>query len=135
MTNLASQVPTGATKQPLGVIADPAGDLSSKRLESLMAFGVAVLVVAATVILGALRVNLSNVPIVQLVIALLTYSAAMQGVSVFSERNLFPGGANTQATPSIGTFTTSNSVDAVVGKILGPTVTSSSTSTTVGGGR
>ncbi len=127
MQNLASQVPSQPAKKPLGLVKDPAGDFSSKRFESMMAFGIAVLVIAADIVLGSLRVNLSGVPVVQLVIALLTYSAAMQGVSVFSERNLFPGGANTMVGNAQSPL--SRAISGTVQKLLGPTATSSSSYT------
>ena len=91
-------VPT--PKAPIGVLKDPAGDFSSKRLESILSFAFGCLTVVGGLILNAKGVDISRFPITQLVIAFLTYSAAMQGVSAFSEKNLYPGGINTQNNPT-----------------------------------
>lgn len=84
--------------QKLGALHDPAGDFSSKRFESLMAFLAAVLVIVLSIILAACSIDPTfggKVPLTSFVIALLGYSAAMQGISWGAEANLFPQGQNT----------------------------------------
>lgn len=103
-------------KKPLSLVQDPAGDFSSKRFESLMAFGIGVLVVIGTFIAGALGVDLSKVPVTQMLVALLGYSAALQGISWGSETNLFPGGSNT-----------SSPLSGLVSRIIGGSTTTSET--------
>jgi len=93
---------TAPVKAPISILKDPAGDFSSKRLESILSFAFGCLTVVGAMIAHSLGVDLSNFPLVQLIVAFLTYSAAMQGVSAFSEKNLYPGGINTQNNPTGG---------------------------------
>ena len=95
LSSTSSTTTTETTKKPIGLIRDPANDFSSKRFESIMSFGMAVLLIIGTFIAGSLGVDTSKIPVIQMLIALLTYSAGQQVTAAYSERNLFPGGANT----------------------------------------
>ena len=83
------------SKKSVGLMQDPSGAFSSKRFSSLLSLGFAALIVIGVIIANALNLNISHIPVSELVVAFLTYSAAMQGVSAFSEKNLYPGGENT----------------------------------------
>ncbi len=65
---------------PGGVLDGPGGK-SSKRLSALLALGAAI---SLSFVAGFFKMK--DLPVVELVIAFLTYSAAMQGVSYLSER-------------------------------------------------
>ena len=70
---------TPPTISPGGLI-DGVGGKSSKRLGSLIGLGAALL---CPILVGLLKLNL---PVTELTIAFLTYSAALQGVSMIAEK-------------------------------------------------
>lgn len=85
---VAKTAPPVRTK-PLGLLRDPAGDVSSKRTESLIALLVAIFwpVVGAALVNAGLDVTkVINGDV--FVGALLGYSAAMQGVAWAAERGM-----------------------------------------------
>ena len=76
--------PSEDTVGQAGFVEDGNGNRSSKRLESLLGFGVA----AAVAILGIILVPSHLTEVAAVAGAFLTYSLAMQGVSAASERNM-----------------------------------------------
>ena len=76
------------TEKTIGPLRDPLGDWSSKRIESIAAF-----IEAATVPIWAPWITVwvhldSPLPIVPIMLALLSYSAALQGIAWGSESHI-----------------------------------------------
>jgi hypothetical protein len=68
--------------KPIGFLSDPTGDHSSKRMESFLALVYGMLMPLLAGIFGW------QIPVAELVGSFLIYSAAMQGVVYFSEKNM-----------------------------------------------
>jgi len=75
-------VETKVSDKPIGFLKDPAGDNSSKRLESFIALVYGMLMPVLAGILGW------QIPVAEVVVSFLVYSAAMQGVAYFNERGM-----------------------------------------------
>ncbi len=75
--------PTTTTPtKPVGFLSDPAGDHSSKRMESFLALVYGMLM---PLLAGIFNWQIS---VAEIAGAFLIYSAAMQGVVYFSEKNM-----------------------------------------------
>ena len=81
---------TAGDRQRFGFFHDPSGDLSSKRLLSILAFREAALIPFVAPLVQGYVTKLYgtniNIPTVEICISLLSYSAALQGVAVLNER-------------------------------------------------
>jgi hypothetical protein len=79
-----------APRQRLGLFHDPLGDISSKRVESIAAFLEAALCPLWAPWLAKWAGMTQQLPIVPIMLALLSYSAALQGIAWGSESRM-PG--------------------------------------------
>jgi hypothetical protein len=75
-------------KKPLGMLSDPTGDISSKRVQSFVALIYAMLLPPFAGIFGWG----ATLPIAELVVTFLVYSAAMQGISYINDKPLMKNG-------------------------------------------
>jgi hypothetical protein len=73
---------------PLGILHDPKGDWSSKRAESLAAFLEAATVPVWAPWIQAWAHMAQPLPITAIMVALLSYSAALQGIAWGSESHM-----------------------------------------------
>ncbi|MGO8696012.1 MAG: hypothetical protein ACLQMF_20300 [Rectinemataceae bacterium] len=96
---MSDPAPASAPRPCLGIFHDPLGDISSKRVESIAAF---VEAAAAPLWAPAIQVWMhlaQPLPLVAIMAALLSYSAALQGIAWGSESHMpqlggFPGSAH-----------------------------------------
>lgn len=102
--------------KPIGFLNDPAGDKSSKRLESFIGLTMGVGIAITSFCLNVFaHIDISGFPLVAMVIAFLTYSASMQGISMAAESSLFGGGQPSLPAPIQNAVTTvETKIDGVV---------------------